>query len=362
MPSMRPTPNSVTPPLRHPWGGAPSAFSLIELLVVIAIIAILIAILLPALRGARGAARQVKCMGNLQQWGQAHGTYQVDFKDTIATLTASQRWVRHPSLRGAPQAALQASEILTERGGITINVAMGWTPFPGFNYLSMVDYLTEELPSGINVCPDDRTLQRWSKHPRDFMDAFAAGTERPPGAGTAVGTEVAQPFRSTYEIVPQAYARDGRALTHSIVGGVHQTTGHVNPYQHQGDHEQWEMGNALWFGGRRITEVVFPSQKILESESHGFHAPIRGIAPYRHYEDARLNVLMADSSCRMVKTGDTPVGEDPRVDNGSNTPMRFQYLPRPWSPPTLSGAASDEVLGHFMYTRGGLKGADISIK
>lgn len=71
------------------------AFTLIELLVVIAIIAVLAALLLPALSSAQARAKQVACMNNFKQLGEAFVVYAGDNGDALPAA-ASQSYGPQP--------------------------------------------------------------------------------------------------------------------------------------------------------------------------------------------------------------------------------------------------------------------------
>lgn len=75
-----------------------NGFTLVELLVVIVIIAILASLLLPSLSRAKEKARQIVCLNNLKQWGQAMHIYAYENDDylppegTGTTLNSGTGW------------------------------------------------------------------------------------------------------------------------------------------------------------------------------------------------------------------------------------------------------------------------------
>lgn len=71
-------------------------FTLIELLVVISIIAILASLLLPALDRARRMAVQIKCLGQMKQFGVGIALYADNYKGYVPLINNSQQPTQDP--------------------------------------------------------------------------------------------------------------------------------------------------------------------------------------------------------------------------------------------------------------------------
>jgi hypothetical protein len=117
------------------------------------------------------------------------------------------------------------------------------------------------------------------------------------------------------------------------------------------DHAAALMG----FGGRRLDEVAFPSQKVVLFDIYDRHCFKREI--WHAYPAAAQPLLMFDSSVAIRRTLNANKGWDPANPN-SLFPVTYNYHPTGTNPRTLSGSVSDPVSGYFRWTRMGLKGVD----
>jgi len=118
---------------------APSAFTLIEILVVIGVIALLIALLLPVLGRARESARQVKCLSNVRQLAAAMLSYTADNRGwlpgaAMGSVRRAHDWVHWQT--SGPARDLQESAIAR--------------------------HLSKPLTAGALTCPSDDIDQRCS--------------------------------------------------------------------------------------------------------------------------------------------------------------------------------------------------------
>jgi len=332
-------------------------FTLIELLIVIAIIALLVGILLPALSEARKVARKSICESNMRQFGVAVNNYATDFTDRLASFTWKKGQVYTDWIGAAPDAtaaaANQAIDILRRRAFRTDLTAIPqWIPHVLYSHLVLNDYLQQRLPEKMVACPEDRLRLRWQESIATDPDGFfqlVPNVDRPAGNSPA---EKRWPYSSSYSFIPAAWSPDKS----QIINGV------VVPTVSQGaTHGTFAVpagGATTILGLRKLSDVQFTSQKVLMYDSHSRHFDKRRDLYYA-YKESRLPLLFFDTSVRTIKTSDTGEGFRPTTP-ANPAPTTFAYAPEGWEPRTRSGAATETVIGHYRWTREGLRGMDVS--
>jgi len=344
-----------------------AAFTLIELLVSIVIIALLISLLFPAIGKARKAGYLVGCNNNMHQLFTAQITYSSDYKDRISALN----WIPGKINSTDPAGNLtgttswlvaqgkQAKDIILRRTGKDLQEVTNRFFNRNYWHLNLIDggYFGGTNPIQPAVgCPSDDWVLRWQKNPDNYT--FLVGSSPETSAIPSGAYEWYRPYWSTYQLVPVAFAPDkhvGTALT-------------VAPYTDY--HHLYQNGVTLapLLAHRRMDEVLFMSQKVFIFDVFDRHSYKRPI--WHAYEVAAQPLAFFDGSVRFLKTKDSRPGWNPDTIPASSTatppPAQYKYNTTPgtagyfpgYDHPTLSGQPFDWVIGHFRWTRDGLRGVD----
>jgi type II secretory pathway pseudopilin PulG len=322
--------------------------------VVIAIIALLISILLPALGKARRTARLAICHSNLKQMGVATQSYSADFQDRLFAFT----WKANSNngvdtadpdaanLLGAQHAndldaaADQAVYIIRKRGDRTgFPQIRGWIPHVLYTHLVLQDYLASRIPEKMVVCPEDTARLTWQDY-RSFDNNAFAPLQPAVAPGTLTATN-RWPYSSSYQPGPAMY--DNEAVGQRVT-----QNGQHNLYYYYGGR----------LGGRKIADVVSPSNKVLLHDEFDRH--FSKIQCYFITQNCRQPLLTFDGAVKVRITRDCNRGGDPNDPTNMTSTVSLSYTNAstgPWDPNPLTNPA-DVGPGYYRFTRGGLRGND----
>lgn len=113
-----------------------------------------------------------------------------------------------------------------------------------------------------------------------------------------------------------------------------------------------------------MTDVEYTAAKVQLFDSIGRHQG--KFQPFYAHDACIQPLLHFDGSVQTRRTNESNLGFRPNSPADPN-PTVFRYFPRlnpgkfAWEPAPMSGGNFDEVIGHYGWTRGGLKGVDFDM-
>jgi hypothetical protein len=286
-----------------------------------------------------------RCLTNLKQQGIAAATYAAEFKDKIATFSARPgNWTSTYSdlqnpvdyLDGAVKQMCDIVRRRSDRLQSETPVIQMFIPHVRCSHLVLQDYLSQQLPDPVVVCPEDKDRTAWGRDPRGYDAGLYT-----PNYGTGGGQNWRFPYGSSYSLTMSAIDKNLRGYRNSSA---------------------FSSGVLVWggakLGDRRMSEVAYPSSKVYLFEHYGRHfKKTFDASTYFGFPTARCSVLMFDTSVQVRASRDANLGCEPN----SMTAYPITYNPTPGTPDPIStsGALSN---AYYWYTRSGLQGIDFGGK
>lgn len=327
------------------------AFSLLEVAVVIAMGVVILTLLAPSLAQVISYNRKTICMQNLKVLGNGSAAYENQNAGRIPTFSWRGDMPTNPA-PGSPvsgwnpdndmeAARLQMQDLIWRDTNPRWDIGDQGNSMPHlYSHLVLLDYLNFAMLGRRHVCPEDPNLPRWQQ---EFQQFVLGPGPTLPTPNPYLGRH---PFMSNYSMVPAAWAADGGP------NAVYQAT----------THGTWYVPTTSGvMNRRRVSEVVYPSQKVYMFDNHARHMGTRWY--FYAWQNARQPLLFFDGAVRERRTGDGNLGFNPSIPTAPAW-TNISYSPSPppnnWESPDLNGGWTTQNYSgaYFRFTRAGLRGRD----
>ena len=320
-----------------------AGFALTELIAILIVLVLLAVLLLTAGAESRRLARLGDDIAKLRDIGAATTSYAADNQDLIWSfswqggVTYNTPYTDLNFANDDLQAqANQAIYILRTHGGVPEAPKItGWIANISYSHFVLAQHQNRRLPDFGLISSADKLRLQWAQNP--------AGTGNGPYGPYACTANPIHcktlPRSASFRLVAAAY--DG-----SPAGSRISQAALFN---------QFNVPPSAELGGRPLTEVAFPSQKVLAGDMFARHF---GPASFCTEDRSRLPLLFADGGVHVRAAADSNPGWQPN-NPASPQPTTFGCQPSTWEPCTAPGP----ILGRFLWTRGtttqnGLAGRD----
>ncbi|HZW08208.1 MAG TPA: hypothetical protein VFF65_13880, partial [Phycisphaerales bacterium] len=201
-------------------------------------------------------------------------------------------------------------------------------PHADYSTLFLTDYLTQKAPDAVGICTEDRQQLQWSQHAAETIAQFPA-----------------DPYR---------WARSSYSVPLAFFASIDQESAAAT--LRLTDIRDFQIAPQTPLGVRRITEVAFPSQRVMHYERFARHG--RGQPLFFTHPQAQVQVLVADGSTRLLKTADTNPGGYVQPNNSVvQHPVAYTADPAFGDPLWPTGVTPLQP-PRYAATVGGLKGID----